>query len=432
MSIFSKATALAMAVLPFYASNASAAPGDLDDAFGSGGVVETSMMGFNAEAHAITHDRFGRLVVAGYGYNEDLGTAVIVVARFKPDGSLDTTFGDAATGFVTTTPPGGLTDGTDSFAIAIDSKDRIVVGGDVGVVDWRGFVTNMFTVARYLPNGLEDDAFGERGLAQTLVSPGEVDAAVKSLAIDAKDRIVAFGYTQGGSTAGGVLVRYNVDGTQDHGFAHTGIVTMNPFGNFSANGVRVDSAGRIVILGQDTDPASFETVSVVARYLDDGEVDMTFGNTGAGFSESADMLANSMLLDNADDVLIGGAAAEDSTFTIERFDSTGSLDLSFGTDGATTAPALLMSGDPSDLQWDSHGNIVAGATFNGGFAAVRFSGDGQLDESFGSFGIATGPTSTTTLYFVAGLTIDDSDHFTLGGWSSDGLDESFVLARFDD
>jgi len=431
MKILSKTTALAAAIFSICATNAFASPGDLDNAFGTGGFTETSVMGFNGEAHAITHDRFGRLVVAGYSYNDDLDTSVIVVARFLRDGTLDTSFGDTGTGFVTTTPPGGLTDGTNSFAIAIDSKDRIVVGGDVGVIDSRGFVTTMFTVARYLPNGLEDDSFGERGLAQTLVSPGEIDAAVKSLAIDAKDRIVAFGYTEGGSAAGGVLVRYNEDGTQDHGFAHTGVVTMNPYGNFAASTVRMDSVGRILILGQDIDPTTLTTVSIVERYLDDGELDTAFGNTASGFSESPDILANSMQLDSADDVLVGGAAFDDFTFTTERFDSTGALDPSFGTDGITTAPVLLLSADPSDLQWDNRGNIVVGATINGGFGAVRFSGDGVFDESFGSFGIATGPVSTTTSYFVAGLAVDDSDRFTLGGWSSDGINESFVVARFD-
>jgi uncharacterized delta-60 repeat protein len=433
MKILSKAMLLGAAAMSLCASHAFAAPGDLDGAFGSGGSAATSVMGFNGEAHAITHDSLGRLVVAGYSYNEDLGTSVMVIARFRSDGTLDTGFGDVGTGFVTTTPPGGLTDATNySFAIAIDSKDRIVVGGEIGVMDPRGFAVEMFSVARYLPNGLPDASFAGRGLVQTLISPGELDSAATSIAIDSKDRIVAAGYSLGGSTEGGVLVRYNEDGTQDHGFAHTGIVSLNPYGNFIANKVRVDSAGRVVVLGRDIDPTSFMPVSIVARYLDNGEPDATFGNAEPGFSVAADIGANSLLLDAADDVLIGGAANDDFTLTVERFDATGQLDASFGTGGIATAPALLLSSVPSDLQWDGHGNVVVGTTIDATFAAVRFTADGEFDDSFGAFGIASGPTSTTTSYYAGGVTVDDSDHFTLCGWSNDGVNESFVVARFED
>ncbi len=429
MKILTLAAALAAVSSSF---SAVAAPGDLDVSFGSGGVAETSVMGLNGEAHAIIHDSSGRLVVAGFSYNEDTHTSVIVVARFLADGTLDTSFGDSGTGFVTTTPPGGLTIATNfSSSIAIDSKDRIVVGGETSVMDPRGFAVEIFSVARYLPSGLPDESFGGRGLVQTMVSPGEIYGIAASIAIDSKDRIVAAGSTSGGSTSGGVLIRYNEDGAQDHLFAHTGVVVTNPFGFFSSTAVRIDSAGRIVLLGNDIDPDSFETVSVVERYLADGELDASFGGLEPGLSESTDVEASALLIDSANNLLIAGAATADSTFAIERLDDTGLLDTFFGVDGIATAPVSLPSFLPSDLQWDSHGNIVVATTVNANLGAFRFSSDGSFDESFGDYGIATGPTSDTTSYFAAGLTIDDSDRLTVGGWSNDGTSESFVLARFD-
>ena len=430
MNILSKATALAAAAISFCTCEVVAAPGDLDTGFNTSGVVETQVMGFNGEAHAITHDHAGRLVVAGYSYNKDLYTSVIVLARFLPDGSVDTTFGDTGTGFVTTTPPGGLIDGTNSFAIAIDSKDRVVVGGDFALVGPSGYATQIFTVMRYLPSGFLDSSFGGSGIEETLIKPGESQSLVSSLAIDAHDRIVAVGQTAGAGLEG-VLVRYNENGGLDHSFGNNGIVSEPHDGSFTPSNVRIDSAGRIVVLGTDIDPSSFGQISVIARYDDDGKLDGTFGSESPGFSVSSDVVADALLLDATGNVLIGGAAVSDSTLTLERFDSTGLLDASFGIDGVANAPAEVSSGLPADLQWDSHGNIIVATTTDASFAAVRFDSSGSLDESFGSSGIAIGPTSATTSYYAAAVTVDDSDHFTMTGWSIDGVDESFVLARFD-
>jgi uncharacterized delta-60 repeat protein len=431
MKILNSAAALTVAAISFCASNAFAAAGDLDSGFGSAGIVETQVMGFSGEAHAITHDSVGRLVVAGYSYNEDLGTSVIVIARLLSDGSLDTSFGDTGTGFVTATPPGGLAAGTYGFAIAIDSKDRIVVGGDFGVNGPGDLPTEIFTVARYLPSGLLDSSFGGSGIVETLIEPGESQSVVESLTIDSRDRVVATGETEGASVEG-VLVRYKEDGGLDHSFAGGGIVTETHDGSFTPTNVRIDSTGRIIVLGTDFDPSSpFGQVSVVARYLDDGKLDVTFGSESPGFSEASDVIAEGLLLDSADDVLIAGAALSDSTLMLERMDSSGLLDTSFGIEGVANSPALVSTFMPADMKWDSHGNIIVGTTVDASFAALRFGSDGTLDESFGNDGVAIGPTSSSTSYFASAITVDDGDHFTMSGWSSDGVIESFVVARFD-
>src|SRR5579883_1834481 len=68
-------------------------PGDLDPTFGNGGVVTTSFPGFQVSAvgKSVAVQPDGRLVVAGdAGPNNRQG---IALARYNPDGSLDTSFG---------------------------------------------------------------------------------------------------------------------------------------------------------------------------------------------------------------------------------------------------------------------------------------------------------------------------------------------------
>src|SRR5512138_690070 len=67
-----------------------AAAGDLDPGFGTGGIVVTDF-GFSSRAEALLIQADGKLVVAGTGGPWD--SAGFLVARYNPNGSLDTSFG---------------------------------------------------------------------------------------------------------------------------------------------------------------------------------------------------------------------------------------------------------------------------------------------------------------------------------------------------
>src|SRR5690349_15822899 len=95
-------------LLAAFPSVASAFPGDLDPSFSGDGIA----YGPSGGASAIRVDSSGRIVVLG-GDN---------VVRFRPNGRLDKSFsGDG----VAPVPFDGYAD-----SIAIDAKDRIVVGGE--------------------------------------------------------------------------------------------------------------------------------------------------------------------------------------------------------------------------------------------------------------------------------------------------------------
>jgi uncharacterized delta-60 repeat protein len=121
--------------------------GTLDGSFGSGGKVLTPVGTQPAMGRALALAPAGRIVVAG----DDSGSASIVdhpflLVRYRPDGSLDPTFG---TGGVVLTK----TDGEGAFAVQLDAERRIVVAGSAG---------GSFAVARYLTEIYRPDALVEK------------------------------------------------------------------------------------------------------------------------------------------------------------------------------------------------------------------------------------------------------------------------------
>lgn len=423
------------AVLTMCGSIANAAPGDLDGDFGTSGIAITAIVD-GAEANAITHDALGRLIAVGTSKDEALGTAMPTLARYWPDGSLDTSFGDSGTGIVAMPSPVGMGSFATFNSVAIDSKERLVVGGYVSIDDGFGTPHRLFTVARYTHSGLLDPTFGENGIVLATLSTDEYESVLYSLAIDQTDRVVAVGLTE--DSVGfekTVVVRYNENGGLDPTFAKTGVASISM--DSGPSYVAIDSTGRIVF--EVSDASDGETF--VGRYLDDGNLDTSFGPTGTGIASVENIIANTLAIDSADRPLVGGTTADEYIWTLARLDSTGQLDATFGSDGSGfVTEAIGGSGDTSGiegLKLDSAGNILsAGYDYNNDDAAnsislVRYTADGIPDDTFGDGGYATVPATSTTSYGVTSVTIDDTNHVAVAGWIDDGSSDKFAITRFE-
>jgi uncharacterized delta-60 repeat protein len=106
----------------------------LDPTFGTGsGTVMTDINSNHYQnfANAVALQPDGKIVAVGHS------SADFAVVRYKPDGSLDASFGS---GGQVTTPVNGF---SEAHAVAIQSDGKIVVAGD----------TNGFGVARYIGAG---------------------------------------------------------------------------------------------------------------------------------------------------------------------------------------------------------------------------------------------------------------------------------------
>src|SRR5439155_13188760 len=94
--------------------------GTLDPSFGTGGMVNFNFS-FTDRAYASVLQPDGKVVVAGS--TSPASTKAIALARFLPDGTLDTGFG---TGGRVTTP---AFNGSEAFAAALQADGKILTAG---------------------------------------------------------------------------------------------------------------------------------------------------------------------------------------------------------------------------------------------------------------------------------------------------------------
>jgi uncharacterized delta-60 repeat protein len=109
--------------------------GTLDPAFGSGGTVTTTIGTYWALALGLARQVNGKLVAAGWDYPNSTTDTAFALARYNPDGTLDSAFGSGGTVTTQTWENGG------AAALALQPDGRIVA---------TGFGSGAFALARYL------------------------------------------------------------------------------------------------------------------------------------------------------------------------------------------------------------------------------------------------------------------------------------------
>ncbi|MFB3739080.1 MAG: hypothetical protein ACE14W_08980 [Candidatus Velamenicoccus archaeovorus] len=213
--------------------------GTLDPTFGDGGTTTTRFRG-GADPTAMALAPDGSIVVVG-GNVPDVNR--FQVARYTPDGVLDTSFG--GDGKVTTDMGQGEESAT---GVAVQNDGAVVVVGYTDQPHEFGetFGPVRFALARYRPDGALDAAFGTGGKVLTSFATGAVPRAV---AIQNDGRIVAVGEVgrRGGRFE---LVRYTRAGALDTTFGGDGRVAVDfTRGEDAAYAVAIQTDQRIVAAG---------------------------------------------------------------------------------------------------------------------------------------------------------------------------------------
>ena len=176
------------------------ADGTPDASFGVNGVITTDVSTGSSSAYAVALWQ-DKILVAGEGL--DGGHQDFALARYHlSDGSLDTGFG---TGGIVTTDFGSEDRARD--VVVEDNGDIVVAGTNY---EWR------IALARYLPTGILDAHFGQKGgRVNTRIEPAGGDAG-EAVALQADGRILVAGSAS--SAMGGsdfALVRYARDLSMD-------------------------------------------------------------------------------------------------------------------------------------------------------------------------------------------------------------------------
>lgn len=356
-------------------------PGDLDASFGTNGKVTTDFSGKRDQGFTLVVQPDGKIVVAGSSINST-GNADFALARYNSDGSLDSTFG---TGGKVTTDFGG---NDQAAGVALQSDGKIVaVGGtcansQLGCTSFTGSGYD-FAIARYNSDGTLDTTFGTGGKVTTDFNGG-LDLA-SSVLIQPDGRIVVGGTACPNSGAmcafvGGLqfaLARYNADGSLDTTFGTNGKVftTVMEFGSILAVALQTD--GKIIAAGLAFEVGRGDADFELVRYNTNGSVDATFGTNG---------------------------------FVNTDFNSIGQNGLY---DAAT---ALAIQPDGKIIAVGASETNTQGFFYN--FSVARYNSNGSLDSSFGNGGKVS--TKVSNSDNQAGSVILQPDGKLLVGGIADG------------
>ncbi|MDX1387009.1 MAG: delta-60 repeat domain-containing protein, partial [bacterium] len=151
--------------------------GSLDPSFGTGGLVSFDFLGVEAndEILSIALQADGKIVAAGIT-NMDRGVAenLFAIARFNPDGSVDTGF--ANNGTFTTDFGGGVMSSSTARKVLIRPTGAILVGGDS---DAGG--TRDAALLQLDGSGNPDGNFGTNGMALTDLGNSELGRSLALL-----------------------------------------------------------------------------------------------------------------------------------------------------------------------------------------------------------------------------------------------------------
>jgi uncharacterized delta-60 repeat protein len=200
--------------------------GSLDTSFaGDGSQVTTPPPDYGGSFNAVARQPDGKLVAAGYISRADYSDGVPdgyadVLARYRPDGSLDPDF--AGGGFMKTTPEEAGFGGASAIALQPDGK--ILVTTPVGEAGARR------GVKRYTARGEPDTSFSGDGVT-TAALPADMFAHAYGIALQADGKIVVAGDSWPRDAAwwpGISVARYLANGSPDPSFGDGGVITGIP------------------------------------------------------------------------------------------------------------------------------------------------------------------------------------------------------------
>jgi uncharacterized delta-60 repeat protein len=439
--------------------------GGLDPTFGTGGLVNVNVPGtLWSQTRAVVVQPDHKIVVVGIatravampggrGYPEYFNSSSFVVARFNPDGSLDSTFGTG--GLVSTQ----VSTSDNPAAVAVEPDGKILVMGSTFTMDplfgvyWVFPPTPTTVLIRYNTDGTLDSTFGTGGIVQTDAN------GARGLAVQPDGKILLAGSQMGTGTLNDFLVeRYTATGSLDASFGNGGKVTTDfRGGNDDAKTVLLQPDGKITVVGTVTSPPVFiypfltlvtpgsrdvltsPSVGIV-RYNPDGSLDSSFGQGGkvdeGGLPIGSVTVAGAALLPDGRIVVAGDDGIGDGVLL--RFNSDGTPDATFGNGGlvARSPNDSLVYQGTSSLIVQADGRIVVAGfsrygvfTYGGIPVLTRYNPDGTIDDSFGRSGRVSEDYLTALALQPDGRIVAVSDSsFTVARLLGDDWASTFTTA----
>lgn len=295
-----------------------------------------------------------------------------------------------------------------------------------GLVFSLGTVFMLAGPAQASGGGL-DPGFGVGGSAIADFNGGADQVSVMAIQPDGKILVGGTSVSASDSLITKVeILRYNTDGTLDTSFRAGGKLTIAYPGESSAwiDSMIVQPDGKIITSTRAFDQTG-RYFAAVTRFLPNGTRDFSFGRYG-----KLQGWQGELALQDTGRIVLLGSQLSDTAQQLVRFNTDGSVDHSFGTDGSATLPA---PGGESNfalraMALGPNGRILLGGSLDSAIVASEVSSNGVLRTGFGGQGLASvDPGGSQTLVYGVGPGPDGS---VLVGGGSQQLYVEGDLARF--
>ncbi len=287
--------------------------GDLDENFGTGGVVVTPVGSADDLANDMVVQPDGKILLVG---STETGFWLdFAMVRYNPDGSLDEDFG--TNGKVVSSIGSEGRDITNERAYAVSMQlfgegTKILIGG-VSCCKFGPIAHGYMVLARYNLNGTLDDTFGVNGFVETDFAAGS--SVVRDMAVDNTGKIFAVGqleffnaHPNGSSDT--ILVVYDVDGIE-----LASVQTHISVGDDPTR-IEVLESGMVIVGGTSGVPYDYYGFAL-ARYTPYAPsrgtiaLDPSFGVNGVVFDDffyGANVVAGGMLIQPDQKIVMTGWA----------------------------------------------------------------------------------------------------------------------------
>ena len=384
-------------------SSCSLPSGVLDTTFGtSGALAITNPLSYgtpnNQFIQSIYKDNSGSFFITGQVDNNGGTQNNMFIGKIDSSGQPDTSFGggdgylDKSTG----SSPGDAERGND---IAILSNDEIVVVGEIGAT------TSDFLISKWNSSGTTETASinfdGWNQIVGCAESPGTStprNDGANALTVDDSDNLYITGYcNDDGNNENLLIMKTDNTGGPDGGFSSSftpGVYNFGTNGDGSrevGNDIILLDSGAVVAAGSRLSGTTSDIILI--KLTSTGVPDTSFGG-GDGIVDDIKGQINSIVEDSNGNIYAVGRShnGSDWDLTIWKFDSSGSLDTSWGAAGELDFDAGVAENERGfDIKLSTscyehliifgfvHNNSTREAT-----AIWRYKTTGSLDTSFGS------------------------------------------------
>jgi uncharacterized delta-60 repeat protein len=341
--------------------------GELDTSFGTNGITLTTFAAIGFDPIGFAVEPNGNFLVGGVASNK-AGQHGFGLARYTPNGILDTTFG---TNGLVATKVGTRSDAPS--ALLLQPNGQIVMGG-FEVAGGQG-VPGMTSLVRFNANGSLDTTFGKGGISLASVK----FVGPETLALLANGDYLAVGEDRNFDT--GLVAEFSSKGVLLPNVTPARVVaaltssqSAVPNVMFQAPTIFQPNGDYVVATTSCTFHSECRGTRIGAgRFLETGETDTTFDSNLESFNlPQTTSVAEAAALQANGQIVIGGLISPTEGGMV-RLDSNGESDTTFGTvDSFGICCSVTSDQTFFGLLIQTDGKIVAIGGLDGDLAVARY------------------------------------------------------------